>query len=45
MLAAGAVVVPSKVIGAGELWAGNPARLLRPLQPPKKRGAAAGART
>lgn len=29
MLAAGAVLTPGKVVGAGELWAGNPARLLR----------------
>ncbi|WP_043288165.1 gamma carbonic anhydrase family protein [Paraburkholderia oxyphila] len=31
MLAAGAVLTPGKVVGTGELWAGNPARLLRPL--------------
>ncbi|RDK00222.1 gamma carbonic anhydrase family protein [Paraburkholderia lacunae] len=31
MLAAGAVLTPRKVVGAGELWAGNPARLLRAL--------------
>jgi carbonic anhydrase/acetyltransferase-like protein (isoleucine patch superfamily) len=35
MLAAGAVLTPGKTIGAGELWAGNPARLLRQLQPPE----------
>ena len=29
MLAAGAVLTPGKVVGAGELWAGNPAKLLR----------------
>src|ERR1700684_464270 len=32
MLAAGAVLTPGKVVGAGELWAGNPAKLLRPLE-------------
>ncbi|SDI50454.1 Carbonic anhydrase or acetyltransferase, isoleucine patch superfamily [Paraburkholderia steynii] len=31
MLAAGAVLTPGKTIGSGELWAGNPARLLRIL--------------
>ena len=31
MLAAGAVLTPGKVIGLGELWAGNPARFLRTL--------------
>ena len=31
MLAAGAVLSPRKVVATGELWAGNPARLLRPL--------------
>jgi gamma-carbonic anhydrase len=31
MLAAGAVLTPGKVVEAGELWAGNPARLLRRL--------------
>lgn len=31
MLAAGAVLTPGKVVGSGELWAGNPARLLRNL--------------
>jgi carbonic anhydrase/acetyltransferase-like protein (isoleucine patch superfamily) len=33
MLAAGAVLTPGKIVGAGELWAGNPAKLLRPLTP------------
>lgn len=33
MVAAGAVVTPGKRVKAGELWAGNPARLLRPLSP------------
>lgn len=31
MVGAGAVVSPGKVIGEGELWVGNPARLLRRL--------------
>jgi carbonic anhydrase/acetyltransferase-like protein (isoleucine patch superfamily) len=31
MLAAGAVLTPNKVIGPGELWAGSPASLMRPL--------------
>jgi carbonic anhydrase/acetyltransferase-like protein (isoleucine patch superfamily) len=31
MLAAGTVVSPRKIVGTGELWAGNPARLLRTL--------------
>ena len=29
--AAGAVVSPGKVVGEGELWVGNPARLVRTL--------------
>jgi carbonic anhydrase/acetyltransferase-like protein (isoleucine patch superfamily) len=33
MLAAGAVLTSGKTVGAGELWAGNPARLLRELKP------------
>lgn len=32
-LAAGAVLTPGKTVRSGELWAGNPARLLRLLQP------------
>jgi gamma-carbonic anhydrase len=32
MLAAGAVLTPGKVVGAGELWAGNPAKLLRIME-------------
>jgi carbonic anhydrase/acetyltransferase-like protein (isoleucine patch superfamily) len=32
MLAAGAVLTPGQVVGTGELWAGNPAKLLRPLE-------------
>jgi gamma-carbonic anhydrase len=31
-LAAGAVLTPGKTVRSGELWAGNPARLLRLLQ-------------
>ena len=31
MVGAGAVVSPGKVVGEGELWVGNPARLLRRL--------------
>jgi carbonic anhydrase/acetyltransferase-like protein (isoleucine patch superfamily) len=31
MVAAGAVVPPGRRVPAGEVWAGNPARLLRPL--------------
>ncbi len=32
MLAAGALLPPGKTIPSGELWAGNPAKLLRPLR-------------
>lgn len=31
MVAAGALVTPGKRIGKGELWAGSPAKLMRPL--------------
>ena len=31
MIGAGAVVSPGKVVGAGELWLGNPARCVRKL--------------
>lgn len=31
MLAAGALLTPGKAVRPGELWAGSPARLLRPL--------------
>lgn len=31
MLAAGAMLTPGKAIGANELWAGRPAKLMRPL--------------
>ncbi len=33
MVAAGALISPNKTVPTGELWAGNPARLLRPLKP------------
>lgn len=45
MLAAGAMLTPGKRIGAGELWAGRPARLLRRLgddEVARNRAAAAG---
>jgi carbonic anhydrase/acetyltransferase-like protein (isoleucine patch superfamily) len=32
MVAAGAMVPPGKRVKAGELWAGNPAKLMRPLK-------------
>ncbi len=32
MLAAGALLAPRKVIPTGELWAGNPAKLFRPMK-------------
>jgi carbonic anhydrase/acetyltransferase-like protein (isoleucine patch superfamily) len=32
-LAAGALLTSGKVVRRGELWAGNPAKLLRPLRP------------
>lgn len=31
MLAAGAVLTPGKIVASGELWGGNPARLLREI--------------
>src|SRR5262249_26221278 len=31
MLAAGALLTPGKRVGRGELWAGTPAKLMRPL--------------
>jgi carbonic anhydrase/acetyltransferase-like protein (isoleucine patch superfamily) len=43
MLAAGAVLTPGKVVGSGELWAGNPAKLLRPLTEKEQAGMAASA--
>lgn len=33
MVAAGAMVPPGKRVKAGELWSGNPAKLMRPLKP------------
>jgi carbonic anhydrase/acetyltransferase-like protein (isoleucine patch superfamily) len=33
MVAAGAVVTPGKRVKSGELWAGNPARMMRSLKP------------
>jgi carbonic anhydrase/acetyltransferase-like protein (isoleucine patch superfamily) len=35
MVAAGAVVTPGKVVGAGTLWRGSPARYARDLHPPE----------
>jgi carbonic anhydrase/acetyltransferase-like protein (isoleucine patch superfamily) len=32
MLAAGALLTPGKTVPSGELWAGNPAKLFRPLK-------------
>ncbi len=32
MLAAGALLTPKKVVARGELWAGSPAKLFRPLK-------------
>lgn len=33
MLAAGSLLSPGKTVGAGELWMGRPAKMLRPLSP------------
>lgn len=33
MVAAGAVLTPGKVVKAGQLWAGNPAKYMRDLRP------------
>ena len=38
MLAAGSVLPPGKVIGAMELWMGNPAKLVRVLTPEQRAG-------
>ncbi|GMH40300.1 hypothetical protein BSKO_08204 [Bryopsis sp. KO-2023] len=35
MVAAGAVIPPDAVVGSGELWGGNPAKLLRKLKQPE----------
>ena len=36
-VAAGAVVTPGKVVKSGELWAGTPAKFLRPVKPEEAR--------
>jgi carbonic anhydrase/acetyltransferase-like protein (isoleucine patch superfamily) len=36
MVAAGAVVTPGKRVKSGELWAGNPAKLMRALSQPEQ---------
>lgn len=36
MVAAGALVTPGKVVKSGELWAGNPAKLMREVTPQEK---------
>jgi gamma-carbonic anhydrase len=36
MLAAGAVLTPRKQVGSGELWAGSPASLMRPMRQDEK---------
>jgi gamma-carbonic anhydrase len=33
MVVAGALVTPNKRVKRGELWAGSPAKLMRPLDP------------
>jgi carbonic anhydrase/acetyltransferase-like protein (isoleucine patch superfamily) len=33
MVAAGALLTPGKRVKKGELWAGSPAKLMRPLSP------------
>jgi len=43
MLAAGALLTPGKRIPAGELWAGRPARFVRPLTPEQQASNRAGA--
>jgi carbonic anhydrase/acetyltransferase-like protein (isoleucine patch superfamily) len=43
MVAAGALVSPGKVVKSGELWGGNPARLMRPLTPAQIAGFGAAA--
>lgn len=40
MVAAGALVTPGKRVGAGELWAGSPARLVRALSEDERRNMA-----
>lgn len=36
MIAAGALVTPGKTVPGGEIWAGNPAKLFRPLTQAEK---------
>lgn len=43
MLAAGALLTPGKIVRSGELWAGRPAKLLRPLSAAETAGNRAGA--
>lgn len=43
MLAAGALLSPGKTIGAGELWIGRPAKMLRDLAPAEIAGNRMGA--
>lgn len=38
MLAAGAVLTPGKIVASGELWGGNPARLLREVSAGEREG-------
>ena len=38
MLAAGAVLTPGKIVAFGELWGGNPARLLREISAGEREG-------
>jgi carbonic anhydrase/acetyltransferase-like protein (isoleucine patch superfamily) len=40
MVAAGALVTPGKRVGAGELWAGTPARFVRPASEDERRNMA-----
>jgi len=35
-VAAGAMVTSNKIVGGGELWAGNPAKMLREMRQPEK---------
>ena len=37
LVAAGALVPPRKIVKAGELWAGNPAQLMRPVNDTERR--------
>lgn len=40
MLAAGALLTPGKRVGAGEIWAGSPAKYMRPISEDEKAHAA-----